>query len=130
MNEQKQFPGTGKTLAQLSYGGQRTRATAGVIKAQEAMKGVPPPMHGKEEEKKRQPIPGRGVKIGGGVEAKKGEWRCKVCKFKNDADESEACSMCKEPKQVMKEVAPIPMAPPPRAPVKEERKGKDLATTG
>lgn len=29
----KQFPGKGKTLAQLSYGGQRTRATTQVIKA-------------------------------------------------------------------------------------------------
>jgi hypothetical protein len=26
---------------------------------------------------------GRGLRIGGGVEAKKGEWRCRVCKFKN-----------------------------------------------
>ena len=32
--QQKAFPGKGKTLAQLSYGGQRTRATTGVIKAQ------------------------------------------------------------------------------------------------
>ncbi len=36
-----------------------------------------------EEMKTHQPIIGRGVKIGGGVETRKGEWRCNVCKFKN-----------------------------------------------
>jgi hypothetical protein len=62
-------------------------------------------------------MPGHGVRIGGGV--KKGEWRCKVCKFKNvpiedDEEEKEGgierCNMCKEPKQVMKE-AQLPIAP-------------------
>ena len=53
------------------------------------------------EEIKAPIIAGRGVKVGGGVEGKRGEWRCKVCKFKNDDDE--ACKMCKEPKQVLKE---------------------------
>ena len=45
------------------------------------------------------------MKIGGGIESKKGEWRCKVCKFKNtpiDDEETkgevERCTMCKEPK--------------------------------
>ena len=39
----------------------------------------------KHEETKvaAHPIVGRGVKIGGGVETRKGEWRCNVCKFKN-----------------------------------------------
>jgi len=48
-------------------------------------------------------MPGQGVRIGGGV--KKGEWRCKVCKFKNVPNEEEdeeggveRCNMCKEPK--------------------------------
>jgi hypothetical protein len=49
------------------------------------------------------PIISRGVKIGGGVDAKRGEWRCKICKFKNfyTTEEGEAvnkCNMCREPK--------------------------------
>ena len=51
---------------------------------------------------------------------KKGEWRCKVCKFKNSEEDEEGnpvvkCTMCKEPKQVMKEASSvnttIPKAP-------------------
>ena len=61
------------------------------------------------EETKHQAIPGHGVRIGGGVETKKGEWRCGICKFKNvtvndDDQEIERCNMCKEPKKIMKEV--------------------------
>ena len=63
-----------------------------------------------------QPIIGRGVKIGGGVETRKGEWRCNVCKFKNQAVDEEGqevdkCKMCKEFKNVMKETIPMPSAP-------------------
>ena len=103
----KQFPGKGKTLAQLSYGGQRTRATTQVIKPPHDKKQPDVVSGGKEE--KKVAIQGRGVKIGGGIVAKKGEWRCKVCKFKNDlfdpetGNEIDVCKMCHDQKQVMKE---------------------------
>ena len=71
----------------------------------------------KHEETKvaAHPIIGRGVKIGGGVETRKGEWRCNICKFKNqavdeDGQEVDKCKMCKENKTVMKETVPMPAA--------------------
>lgn len=78
---------------------------------------------------------GQGVRIGGGVESKKGEWRCKICKFKNvpavedDDEESkgeiERCTMCKEPKQIMKEQpvvkTVIPKVPPTKMHVEETK---------
>jgi len=86
---------------------------------------------------------GHGVKIGGGVETRKGEWRCKVCKFKNvpidDTEEEskgevERCTMCKEPKQVMKEQAPvktiIPKVPPTKVHVEEAKAPPQLKVTG
>jgi hypothetical protein len=53
------------------------------------------------EERKSSSIAGRGLKIGGGIDMKKGEWRCKVCKFKNFDEDDEGqtvtrCNMCKE----------------------------------
>ena len=44
---------------------------------------------------------GHAVRIGGN-DNKKGEWRCKVCKFMN-SDEVDKCGMCREDKQVMKD---------------------------
>jgi hypothetical protein len=84
------------------------------------------------------------VKIGGGVEAKQGEWRCRVCKFKNvpidEAEEEvkggvERCTMCKEPKQVMKEQpvlkTTIPKVPPSKAHVEETKvAAPSLAVSG
>lgn len=75
------------------------------------------------EEKKTSHIGGSGLKIGGGIDMKKGEWRCKVCKFKNFDEDEEGkpitrCNMCKEAKQTMKEapviVSQIPKVPPNR----------------
>lgn len=79
------------------------------------------------------------MRIGGGVA--KGEWRCKVCKFKNESivvesDEIERCTMCKEPKSVMKEQVMqmgaasqvkgrIPKVPPSKMHV-EERKNEGV----
>lgn len=34
-------------------------------------------------------------KMVGGIGDKSGKWRCKICKFSNDA-ELDACGMCKE----------------------------------
>ena len=82
---------------------------------------------------------GHGIKIGGGIETKKGEWRCGVCKFKNvpvsdNEEEIERCNMCKEPKQVMKEpkvaqigegigaTNKIPKVVPPKGRMHEENK--------
>ena len=64
------------------------------------MAGMPATKH---EEVKAQPIIGRGVKIGGGVENRKGEWRCNICKFKNlnideQGNQVDSCKMCKEHK--------------------------------
>lgn len=78
---EKQFPGRGKTLATLSYGPQAR--TNKLVKHEEVKAPPAAPV-----------ISGHSVRIGGGV--KKGEWRCKICKFKNEDDE--ACKMCKEPK--------------------------------
>ena len=78
-------------------------------------------------------MPGHGTKIGGGVETKKGEWRCKICKFKNVPNEEEEskdgeverCNMCKEPKQVMREApvvkTTIPKVPPSKMHVEESK---------
>jgi hypothetical protein len=83
------------------------------------------------------------MKIGGGVETKKGEWRCRVCKFNNvteDSDEEskggevERCNMCKEPKQVMREVpvvkTVIPKVPPSKVHVEEAKVPPKLAVQG
>lgn len=93
-----------------------------------------PGLNKPEEEKKGSiAMVGRGVKIGGGIEAKKGEWRCKVCKFKNAEDDADGqavikCTMCKEPKQVMKEapaiVSQIPKVPPQRVHKEEVKVAK------
>jgi hypothetical protein len=79
------------------------------------------------EEQKRTIIPGQGTKLGGGVS--KGEWRCKICKFKNasieNSDEIERCTMCKEPKTVLKEAPPvkvgIPKVPPTKMHIEETK---------
>ena len=56
----KQFPGKGKTLAQLSYGGQRIRATTQVIKPHDKKQADVVP--GGKEEKKVAILPAKIVR--------------------------------------------------------------------
>ena len=42
-------------------------------------------------------IVGHGTKVGGIGRHEDGKWRCKICKFSNDA-ELEKCGMCREEK--------------------------------